>query len=139
MKPALVGFAMLAAATFALGACGASTDCHKGDACACDGAGACEWNCVDADCAYTAGGQGLATLTCDKGGCTLDATGQGDVNFDCAGGNCAVNATGQGTIALTCAGGGCTTTCGGTGNCDTTQCPSCACNETAMTASCSVN
>lgn len=126
---------------FALGltmapACGAPTDCHKGDVCDCSGQGVCVWNCVDEGCSFTVGGQGTANLTCDQGGCSLTADGQGTVNFSCAGGHCTVNASGEGTVVLDCSGGGCSSSCGGSGTCNTTNCTDCTCNETTLTATC---
>lgn len=136
MKKALI-LGVFAAAAVLVSACGANTDCHAGDSCACDLAGVCTWNCVDEGCAFTAGGAGEANLSCDSGGCTLAASGAGDVTFDCAGGGCTVTATGQGNVNLSCAGGGCSVDCGGMGNCTVTECTDCTCDETALTASCS--
>ncbi len=138
MKKTQLHQALLFVVTILVTACSSATDCHKDEACACNVAGNCEWNCVDEGCAFTVSGAGDTTLTCPEGGCSLVASGAGDVSFDCAGGNCTANSSASGNITLTCSGGGCSTTCAGEGNCQTTQCPSCTCNETAITASCSI-
>jgi hypothetical protein len=115
-----------------------STECSKGETCACSGAGTCTWDCVDAGCAFSANGQGAASLTCPEGGCTLTASGQGATTLACAGGGCTVTANGQGDVNVPCAGGGCAVTCAGQGACHITGCPTCTCTEAAITASCTV-
>ncbi len=124
-----------------LAACTSSvtTDCNKGDKCACDGSGACTWNCVGAGCTFTASGQGAASLTCPGGSCTLNASGTGATNMSCAGGKCTVTATGSGAVELSCKGGGCTVNCQGTGACHVSDCPTCTCNSSSVTAPCSAD
>ncbi|TNF37328.1 MAG: hypothetical protein EP329_03480 [Deltaproteobacteria bacterium] len=130
----------LAFAAFLLlpAACDTDGVCAKGETCDCSGAGTCTWSCDDGGCNYIADGAGTASLGCNGGGCSLTATGAGTVQFTCKGGNCTANTSAQGDLNLSCSGGGCDVTCGGQGECNITQCSACTCDETAITASCSV-
>lgn len=105
-----------------VGNVGASAgDCKAGEACACNGVGACSKKCVGGGCKFECHGVGACSFECPDGKCTVDSDAMGAVSLECAGGDCKLSCKGNGACSINSCKSGCSTSCTGGGVC---TCPS---------------